>query len=91
MKVPVDDTAAQLVAGHVKPLPPTTHAAHEDGQGTATTSRSIASSEAIAAEAYSLWLARGCRDGGDVQDWLDAEARLNGITHAEEGRNSRTR
>src|SRR5579862_2234380 len=29
--------------------------------------------------AYSLWKARGCGDGFDEQDWLEAERRLQGI------------
>lgn len=27
----------------------------------------------IAAKAYELWLERGCREGRDLEDWLDAE------------------
>ncbi|MCC6139678.1 MAG: DUF2934 domain-containing protein [Nitrospira sp.] len=30
--------------------------------------------ERIAAKAYELWHERGCRDGRDLADWLDAEA-----------------
>lgn len=30
----------------------------------------------IAAEAYNLYLARGCQDGFDVEDWLAAEELL---------------
>ncbi len=26
--------------------------------------------------AYELWIARGCRDGHDLEDWLDAEREL---------------
>jgi hypothetical protein len=32
--------------------------------------------EAIAAEAYALWAARGQQNGSDVDDWLEAERRL---------------
>lgn len=32
--------------------------------------------EAIACRAYELYLARGCEDGCDVEDWLTAEAQL---------------
>ena len=28
----------------------------------------------IANKAFELWQARGCRDGHDFEDWLDAEA-----------------
>jgi hypothetical protein len=28
----------------------------------------------IANKAFELWQARGCRDGYDLEDWLDAEA-----------------
>jgi len=27
----------------------------------------------IAAKAYELWYERGCRQGRDLEDWLDAE------------------
>ncbi|MEK6633301.1 MAG: DUF2934 domain-containing protein [Nitrospirota bacterium] len=30
--------------------------------------------ERIAAKAYELWEQRGCRQGYDLEDWLDAEA-----------------
>ena len=36
----------------------------------------------IARRAYDLYLARGCEDGYDVEDWLQAERELNGSTHA---------
>ncbi len=29
--------------------------------------------ERIAVKAYELWNERGCRDGRDLEDWLDAE------------------
>lgn len=32
--------------------------------------------EDIAAEAYALWEARGCQEGRDLEDWLEAEQRL---------------
>ena len=34
----------------------------------------------IALRAYHLYLARGCEDGHDVEDWLQAERELNGAT-----------
>ena len=36
----------------------------------------------IARRAYDLYLARGCEDGHDVEDWLQAEHELNGSTAA---------
>ena len=30
--------------------------------------------ERILIKAYELWQERGCRDGQDLEDWLDAEA-----------------
>jgi hypothetical protein len=32
--------------------------------------------EEIAAEAYALYLADGCREGNDLQHWLEAERNL---------------
>lgn len=34
----------------------------------------------IATRAYELYLARGGRDGGDFDDWLNAERELSGPT-----------
>ena len=34
----------------------------------------------IARHAYELYLARGCGNGNDVEDWLRAERELNGST-----------
>jgi hypothetical protein len=36
------------------------------------------SHDAIAARSYELYLARGCADGHDAEDWLRAEAELIG-------------
>jgi hypothetical protein len=33
--------------------------------------------EQIAAEAYSIYCERGCSDGKDMDDWLEAERRLS--------------
>jgi len=30
--------------------------------------------ERVAKQAYELWEQRGCREGRDMEDWLDAEA-----------------
>jgi len=32
----------------------------------------------IRRRAYELWIARGCRDGHNLEDWLDAERELRG-------------
>ena len=32
----------------------------------------------IRRRAYELWIARGCRHGHDLEDWLDAERELRG-------------
>ena len=32
--------------------------------------------ERIAMRAYELYVQRGCRDGGSVEDWLDAEQEI---------------
>jgi hypothetical protein len=37
-----------------------------------------AAHDAIEARSYELYLARGCADGHHEQDWLRAEAELNG-------------
>ena len=34
--------------------------------------------EQIAAEAYNIYCARGCGEGADLDDWLEAERRLTG-------------
>jgi hypothetical protein len=62
-----DNTAAQLVAGHVK----------APGATSGNSARNTnLTHDAIAAEAYTLWTERGCRDGNEIEDWLDAERRL---------------
>jgi hypothetical protein len=33
----------------------------------------------IATRAYELYLARGCSDGGDFDDWITAERELTGV------------
>jgi len=42
------------------------------------------SSEAVAKRAYEKFLARGCRHGSDLQDWIEAERELR--AEAERGR-----
>ena len=37
---------------------------------------SAISQEEIAAAAYALYVSRGCIDGHDLEDWLEAEALL---------------
>ena len=36
--------------------------------------------EQIRVRAYELYVARGGEDGHDVEDWLEAEAEINGMT-----------
>ena len=36
----------------------------------------------IARRAYDLYLARGCVQGHDVEDWLQAERELNGAANS---------
>jgi hypothetical protein len=72
-----EGSAAQLVAGHVIPAVERARTADKaDGDG-ADDGPTGASRDAIAAEAYSLWLARGRRDDSALEDWLEAEARVN--------------
>jgi hypothetical protein len=73
-----EGSAAQLVAGHVIPdAEPARTADNADGGASEDRSERAGSSrDAIAAEAYSLWLARGCRQDSAIEDWLEAEARV---------------
>lgn len=48
----------------------------------AAQSRTITDAE-IGRRAFDLYLARGCEDGYDVADWLQAERELNGSTVAD--------
>jgi len=48
----------------------------EDPPQVAEPIASSPSRDEIAGLAYSYWLLRGCTDGGDVNDWLRAEAEL---------------
>jgi hypothetical protein len=38
----------------------------------------VASDEEIARRAYDLYCARGCEDGRDFDDWVEAERQLRG-------------
>jgi hypothetical protein len=42
----------------------------------AATSEAMPSSADIAKRAFELYCERGCQDGNDVQDWLQAEREL---------------
>jgi hypothetical protein len=42
--------------------------------------RNLNGYELIAERAYALYLARGCEDGRDVDDWLQAERELREAT-----------
>jgi hypothetical protein len=71
--------AAQLVAGHVIPAdsPDAEASGRPEGQASGLSSdAATVRHEAIAAEAYALWAARGQQNGSDVDDWLEAERRL---------------
>lgn len=46
--------------------------------------KSIPSHEEIARRAYDLFLARGATHGHDVEDWVQAEQELTGVTTARE-------
>ena len=50
-----------------------------------TTSANI-DRERVAQRAYELYLARGCQEGQDVEDWLCAERELTGGQRGEEER-----
>jgi hypothetical protein len=54
----------------IPPLPAVADPASHAGERAATDSLS----EEIRAEAYRLYVDRGCEDGHDVEDWLAAEA-----------------
>jgi hypothetical protein len=74
-----DQHAAQLVAGHVIPTdsPNSDASGHSQAQAPrAAADATTVRHEAIAAEAYALWIARGQQKGSDVDDWLEAERRL---------------
>ena len=48
-------------------------------QSTATTQSATPSGlplDKVAALAYQKWIKKGCKHGGDRQDWLEAEAEL---------------
>jgi DUF2934 family protein len=45
----------------------------------------------IARRAFELYCARGCEDGHDVEDWLQAERELREVTAAVESRPRRVR
>lgn len=71
-----EGSAAQLVAGHVIPEAADGLTGENAGalSADAVGGHDRASRDAIAAEAYSLWIARGCRDDSALEDWLEAEA-----------------
>lgn len=54
------------------------------GVATATLDR-----DRVAQRAYEIYLARGCADGRDVDDWLSAERELASGDYTEEGSSSR--
>lgn len=40
--------------------------------------------ERIAGRSYELYLARGCRQGCDVEDWVDAEREIRTLSKVKE-------
>ncbi|MCL4742069.1 MAG: DUF2934 domain-containing protein [Phycisphaerales bacterium] len=45
---------------------------------TAQSARPEPTQDEIRRRAYELWIVRGCRDGHELEDWLDAERELRG-------------
>ena len=43
---------------------------------------SLVTQDAIAQRAYALYMARGCEDGHDVEDWFNAERELQEANNA---------
>ena len=43
---------------------------------------SLVTRDAIAQRAYTLYVARGCEDGHDVEDWFNAERELQEANNA---------
>ena len=43
---------------------------------------SLVTQDAIAQRAYALYVARGCEDGHDVEDWFNAERELQEANNA---------
>ena len=43
---------------------------------------SLVTQDAIAQRAYALYVARGCEDGHDVEDWFNAERELQAANNA---------
>jgi len=57
----------------------------------ATPTAFIPGDDEIARRAFELYCARGCEDGHDVEDWLQAERELHEATSAVESRPRRVR
>ena len=60
-------TAAKLTVKKKPSMPPSLAASIQP------TELSDSMRERIARKAYELWQERGCRDGYELEDWLDAE------------------
>jgi len=52
------------------------------GEASAHTS-AVEDRERVAVRAYELYVARGCGEGQDLEDWLSAERELNGASNIE--------
>jgi hypothetical protein len=58
-------------SGHVLAMPPV------EAAGTTSTSTDV-SQDHVAQRAFELYCARGCEDGHDLDDWLQAEREVRG-------------
>ena len=54
------------------------HRKTEKSESMTSTGQSI--EETIRARAYEIYLSKGCRDGCDIEDWLEAEREIRGDT-----------
>jgi hypothetical protein len=57
----------------------------------ATPTTFIPGDDDIARRAFELYCARGCENGHDIEDWLQAERELRGVTAAVDNRPRRVR
>jgi DUF2934 family protein len=53
--------------------------AHDDDTAQSSTQSGPVSNDDVAQRAYTLYLARGCEPGKDVEDWLQAEQELRSV------------
>lgn len=67
-------------------LEPTTPAEVAAPQSTGDTTAATLDRDRVAQRAYELYLARGCQEGQDLDDWLCAERELTGGQRTERDR-----